>query len=714
MKKTIITIIAMMLIMTSFAQEKKMLTPVDASYNNRDVYPKSKSYKWLGGEFDKFVFIDGDEIKYQGAGEKSSHTLITLNQINSIAKHSDAKEFKRLPNINWIDATSGYFYRRNDDGSTALILLTIDNKSMHTVTTLPAEAENITLCEPTMRVAYTIGNDLYIADCKKQIRVTKNPEHVIAGQSVHRNEFAIDGGIFWSPDGSRLAYYSMDESMVTDYPLVDITSRIAEVKNIKYPMAGMTSHIVKLHVYDVKKGKDVVMKTGKPEEHYLTAITWNNDNEKVYIGILNRGQDTLNFNEYNAKNGKFIQTIFHDEDAQYVEPQGPAHFLPGSTTEFLWLAQRDGYYHLWLHNTETLEARQIEKGDYVVTSFDGFDGHGNAYYTSTEVSPLQRHFYVVNMETGKKTRITKEHGTHTVIPSKSGKQFLDFYSSTDVPRAVDVQDEKGRCIDKLFKAENPLQDYNLGVTEIDSIKAEDGQILYTRIIKPYNFDPSQKYPVIVYVYGGPHAQLITDTWLAGAGIYLNYLAQEGFVVFTVDNRGSADRGEAFEQVIHRQCGQMEMHDQMAGIEYLKTKPYIDPERIGSDGWSYGGFMSTSLKINYPETFKVSVAGGPVINWKYYEIMYGERYMDTPEENPEGYELTALDNKTDKLEGKLLIIHCTTDPTVVWQHSLSFLENAIHNGKQIDYFAYPGHDHNVYGMDRAHLIEKITEYFKDNL
>ena len=703
----------MMLVMTSFAQEKKMFTPEDASYNNYAVYAKGQSFKWLG-DSNKLVFTENNEIKYRNPSEKGSHSLLSLDMLNGIAKDNNAGEFKRLPNITWTAEDGGYFYKMGEDGDITLNVLSINNKSIKKVNSYPANAENATLEPKTMRIAYTIGNDLYIADGGKQIRITENPEHVIAGQAVHRNEFAIDGGIFWSPDGNKLAYYLMDESMVTDYPLVDITTRIATEKPIKYPMAGMTSHIVKLHVYDVVNGTDVVMQTGEPEEHYLTAITWNNDCKNIYIGILNRGQDTLNFNEYNALDGKFNKTIFTDIDEQYVEPQGPAYFLPGSTTMFVWLAQRDGYYHLWLHNTQTLKARQIEKGNYVVTAFNGFDGKGNAYYTSTEVSPLQRHFYKVNLKSGKKTRLTKEHGTHSVIPSKNGKFFIDNYTSTDVPRAAQIVDDKGRSFDFLYTAENPIKDYNIGETEIDSIKAEDGQMLYTRIIKPYNFDPNKKYPVIVYVYGGPHAQLITDTWLAGAGIYLNYLAQEGFVVFTVDNRGSADRGEAFEQIIHRQCGQMEMHDQMTGIEYLKTKPYVDADRIGSDGWSYGGFMSTSLKINYPETFKVSVAGGPVINWKYYEIMYGERYMDTPQENPEGYELTALDNKTDKLEGKLLIIHCSTDPTVVWQNSLSFLEQAIHNQKQMDYFVYPGHDHNVYGMDRAHLITKITQYFKDNL
>ena len=337
--------------------------------NNYDVYPKGKSFKWLG-DSNKYVFSEGDELRYQNPGEKSSHTLLSLDMLNGIAKDNGIEVFKRLPNITWQSENDGYFYRRGDNGSLTLNTLSVSEKSVKEVNTLPANAENVTLNEKTFRIAYTIDNDLYIADGGKQIRLTENPEHVIAGQSVHRNEFAIDGGIFWSPDGNKLAYYLMDESMVTDYPLVDITTRIAEAKPIKYPMAGMTSHIVKLHVYDIAAGTDVVMQTGEPEEHYLTAITWNNDNEKIYIGILNRGQDTLNFNEYNTLNGEFCQTIFHDEDEQYVEPQGPAHFLPGSTTEFVWLAQRDGYYHLWLHNTKTLKAKQIEKGNYVAKATD--------------------------------------------------------------------------------------------------------------------------------------------------------------------------------------------------------------------------------------------------------------------------------------------------------------------------------------------------------
>ena len=718
MKKTILLIAMFCFVATSFAQEKKMLTPNDAAYMNRSLYPVGKSVKWLP-DTDKYLFTDNENpnnLMIQDVNAEKAEVLITLDQVNSYLNQAGLDSIKRLPNLTWIDATKAYYYSFDQNNNCVnLNLLDIDANNIKKVTSIPSNAENHTITLPSLKVAYTIENNLYFADGEKHVQVTDNPENVVAGQSVHRNEFAINGGIFWSPDGNKLAYYNMDESMVTDYPLVDITERVATAKPIKYPMAGMKSHEVKLHVYDVASGNDLIIKTGEPAEQYLTSITWNPDNERVYIGVLNRGQNHLQFNEYNALNGEYLQTIFEDKDEQYVEPVGPAHFLPNSTNEFLWIAQRDGFYHIWKHNVNNKKAKQITKGEFVITAFNGFDAKGeNIYYTSTEVSPLERHYYKHNLKNGKKVKITKEHGTHNVLPSASGKYFLDNYSSTDVARNVDIADAKGNFVKRLHEAVDPLKDYNIGTIELGELKAEDGQTLYTRMIKPYNFDENKKYPVIIYVYGGPHAQMITDNWTADAGIYLHYLSQEGFIVFTLDNRGSADRGEAFEQVIHRQCGQAEMRDQKVGIDYLKSLPYVDAERIGTDGWSYGGFMSTNMKIHYPEDVKVSTAGGPVMDWKYYEIMYGERYMDTPEENPEGYELTSLENKTDKLEGKLMIIHCTTDPVVVWQHSLVFVENCIHNGKQLDYFVYPGHDHNVYGPDRAHLVTKITEYFKANL
>ncbi|MBQ6306981.1 MAG: DPP IV N-terminal domain-containing protein [Bacteroidales bacterium] len=716
--KKILTLLLMAVLATfampATAQEKKMFTPADASYNNRAVYAqRPNQLKWIGNS-EILMQVKDKEIVTTMPSSKKEATFLTVDELNGYTKGEGINDLTRIPQLTWINDYQAYFYALGDNGIT-LNKMDIKKKTIDAMTSIPQDVENQTICEPTLNVAYTIGNNLYVAKGDKQIQITNNPEGVIAGQSVHRNEFAIDGGIFWSPDGKLLAYYSMDERMVTDYPLVDIQERIATAKPIKYPMAGMTSHQVTLHIYNIATGKEIVVKTGEPAEQYLTAITWNPDNKRIYIGVLNREQNHLKFNEYSAITGDFIQTIFEDRDEQYVEPQGPAYFLPDNSDQFIWKAQRDGYYHLYLYTISKKTVKQLTKGNYVITDFNGFSKDGSKiYYRSTEVSPLERHCYMMDIRSGKVTKLTKEHGTHDIVPSGNGKYFLDFYSSTDVPYNVDLQDNSGKLVRRLFEAENPLKDYNIGQTELGTLKAEDGQTLYTRLIKPYNFDASKKYPVIVYVYGGPHAQLITDTWTAGAGIYLNYLAQEGFLVFTLDNRGSADRGEAFEQCIHRQCGQLEMRDQLVGINWLKTLPYVDANRIGSDGWSYGGFMSTSLKISHPEVFKVSVAGGPVLDWKYYEIMYGERYMDTPQENPEGYELTSLENKTDKLEGKLLMIHCTTDPVVMWQHSLVFVENCIHNGKQLDYFVYPGHDHNVAGPDRAHLITKITQYFKDNL
>ncbi len=716
--KKILTLLSLALVMAfvlpSQAQEKKLFTPEDASYNNRSLYAqRPNQLKWIGGT-DILMKVKDKEIVTMNPNSKKETSFLTLDELNGFTKSEGVNDLTRIPQLTWINDYQAYFYALGDNGIT-LNRLDIKKKTIKAVTSIPQDAENQTICKPTLNIAYTIDNNLFVANGDKQIQITDNPEGVEAGQSVHRNEFAINGGIFWSPDGKLLAYYSMDERMVTDYPLVDITERVATAKPIKYPMAGMTSHVVTLHIYNIATGREVVVKTGEPAEQYLTAITWSPDNKRIYIGVLNRGQNHLKFNEYDAISGDFIQTIFEDRDEQYVEPQGPAYFLPNNPDRFIWKAQRDGYYHLYLYTISKKTVEQLTHGSFVVTDFNGFSKDGSKiYYRSTEVSPLERHCYMMDIKSGAVTKLTKEHGTHDIVLSGSSKFVLDFYTSTDVPYNVDVMDAKGKFVSRMHEAENPLKDYNIGATELGTLKAEDGQTLYTRLIKPYNFDASKKYPVIVYVYGGPHAQLVTDEWTAGAGIYLNYLAQEGFLVFTLDNRGSADRGETFEQCIHRQCGQLEMRDQMVGIEWLKTLPYVDANRIGSDGWSYGGFMSTSLKINHPEVFKVSVAGGPVLDWKYYEIMYGERYMDTPEENPEGYELTSLENKTDKLEGKLLMIHCTTDPVVVWQHSLVFVENCIHNGKQLDYFVYPGHDHNVYGMDRAHLITKITQYFKDNL
>jgi dipeptidyl-peptidase-4 len=290
---------------------------------------------------------------------------------------------------------------------------------------------------------------------------------------------------------------------------------------------------------------------------------------------------------------------------------------------------------------------------------------------------------------------------------------LDYFSNVDTPRIIFLGSADGKQKTELLNAENPLKAYNLPKPELGTIKGEMDAILYTRMFKPYNFDANKKYPVLVYVYGGPHAQMVTNRWNAGGSLWMNWLANQGYIVFTVDGHGSASRGFAFESVIHRQVGTVEMKDQLAGVDYLKSLPYVDGERIAVHGWSFGGFMTTSLMTTYPEVFKVGVGGGPVIDWKWYEVMYGERYMDTEEQNPDGFNNNRVQDKIKNLKGKLLTIHGYQDDVVVPQHNLALQRAAVKAGVQIDFYFYPTAKHNVRGKDRAHLMRKVLDYIMEH-
>lgn len=551
--------------------------------------------------------------------------------------------------------------------------------------------------------------------------------NIVLGESVHRNEFGINGGLFWSPKQSRLAFYRMDQSMVVDYPLVNTKTREAEPMPIKYPMAGMQSHWVTVGVYEPATGKLLYLNTCRDttvheREMYLTNIAWSPDEKYIYIAKINREQNHMWLEQYDATTGAFMKTLFEETNPRYVEPCDPMIFTPKGD-QFLWYSMRDGYKHLYLYNADGSLVKQVTKGEYEVEGFIQFDKKGENIFIYANKNNLDgRDAYRVNLKDGTMkclTNYNSAEGTHTVVINDEGTRMVDYFSAVDNPGEVNyvinINKPANHRDYNIYRAENPLKDYAMPGVELGTIKAADGKTdLYYRLITPPNMKPGTKYPTLVYVYGGPHSQLVTDSWLGGGNLYFMFLAQQGYVVFTLDNRGTDNRGFEFESCTHRRLGEIELADQMEGVKFLQSLPYVDKDRMGVEGWSFGGFMTITMKLAHPEVFKVGCAGGPVIDWKWYEIMYGERYMDTPQENPKGYEAASLLNKAKNLEGRLLVIQGAEDNTVVPQHSTEFIERCINNYKQVDYFVYPHHEHNVLGRERLHLYQKMFQYYEDFL
>lgn len=596
---------------------------------------------------------------------------------------------------------------------------------------MPAGAENKTPCG--QYTIYTEGHSLLAADADKVITIAlSEDDNITYGQTVSRNEMGIDGGIFPAPDGSKVAFYRKDESRVTDFPLLDITTRTGSLQSIKYPMNGMDSEHITLGVYEFASSKTVWMDvTDFTEERYLTNIAWSPDASTVYIQVVDRPQHHMHLNAYDAATGEFKRTLLTEENNAWIEPLDPVYFLEGRNDLMLYRTDnRDGYRNLYLVDTLG-DIRRLTAVNADV-KYLGNDGR-SVYYTSAEVSPVENHAFRIDISAGtakkandlpaivkkakfsKPVRLTFERGWHDVSLSGDKTLLLDNFSSLEVPMTTWLRDRDGKILQTLAVSGNPLAPYAQCEVSLGKLPTADGQYdNYYRIIKPLNFDPTKKYPVILYVYGGPHSQLVQDTWLGGAGLWEMLMAQKGYVVYVQDNRGTENRGASFEKEINRRCGVKEMADQIEGINLLCNEPWVDQDRIGVHGWSYGGFMTISLITHYPEVFKVAVAGGPVIDWRWYEIMYGERYMDTAETNPEGFEEVSLLNQPRNLKGKLLICQGMIDGTVVPEHSLSFVEACIRSFVQLDYFPYPTTEHNVRVPWRAHLMDKVTMYFDDNL
>ena len=733
--RKIINLIALFIMVSSvaWAQDKKSFTLEDLMPGGNNYYnllPQNLyGLQWWG---DVCIHADIEEVKTIHPANGKESILITLQEAN------DLLATKQLGKINHFRDSSFPYTEKLMlvRTTTNQALIDLVKKEIVWSQPLAPKAANRDWSKESRSLAYTLDNNLFVttADGKTQ-QVTHEPKGIVCGQSVHRNEFGIAKGTFWSPKGNLLAFYRMDESMVTDYPQVNTSTRIATLEPDKYPMAGMTSHKVTVGVYNPATGKTVYLKAGDPTDRYFTNISWSPDEKSVYVIELNRDQNHAELVRYQAENGEKDAVLYVEEHPKYVEPQHALTFLPWDETKFIYQTQRDGFNHLYLMDTqlkaeptsfrtetdgacyEHTQVKQLTQGEWLVQGILGFNKKTKeVIIMSTEVSPLQSNAYAVNVKTGKRRLIGNPDGMHYVQLSGNGSYVIDNYTSFTNPRTIEIvpTSGKGKAVN-LLTSTNPMEAYNMPEITVGTFKAADGKTdLYYRLTKPVNFDPNQKYPAVIYVYGGPHAQLIHNNRNYSAGGWDIYMAQLGYVMLTVDSRGSDNRGLEFENCTFRQLGTEEMKDQVKGVDFLKSLGYVDESRIGVHGWSFGGFMTTNLMLTYPDIFKVGVAGGPVIDWSYYEVMYGERYMDTPQTNPEGYKNANLKLKAGNLKGRLEVIIGANDPVCVPQHSISFLRACIDAGTQPDYFIYPGDGHNMFGRDRVHLYERITRYFEDHL
>ena len=716
---------------TGMAQDK-LFTLEDLNYGGTNFYnlqPDNRYYEWWG---EQLVRTDVEECRIVDKKTGKEKVLFTLEDVNKWAKSDDVRQVRHLMNANFPYPDKPIVAVGNGRAFTL-----VDFKAGCIVWQDSISGQTANDWTAVSKATAFVGSDqqLYVQDANgKQVKLTTDgSREIVYGQSVHRDEFGITKGTFWSPDGHALAFYRMNQSEVTDYPQVDVFQRIATCEPDKYPMAGEVSHQVTVGVFNVQTGKTIYLDTpqhghtGKiPEDGtmsdeacYFTNIAWSPDSKTIYMFELNRDQNDCRLVSYDAQTGKRLRELYREQHEKYVEPLCPIQFLPWDATKYIMQSQRDGFNHLYLCNAaDGSIVKQLTQGPWVVLELIGFNKKAKSVIiASNEASLIQRNTWAVDVSTGRRTLLDNGRGYHFVNLSESGEWMYDSYSEPDVPRIINVSATSGkkRLETTLLTASDPWKDYQVPSYSCGTVKAADGVTdLFYRMVKPADFDPSKKYPTVVYVYGGPHAHNVDARWHYSSRSWETYMAQKGYILFILDNRGSQNRGRDFEQATFRQLGQVETEDQMQGVAYLKSLPYVDQDRIGVHGWSFGGYMTITMMTHHPEVFKVGVAGGPVIDWKWYEVMYGERYMDAPQQNPEGYEKCSLMNQAKNLKGKLQIITGYNDATVVPQHCLSFIAKCIEEGTQPDFFVYPGEPHNMRGHQSVHLHERITQYFEDYL
>ncbi len=699
--KNYLILVSLFLTFVSFSQ-KKELSLKDAVMMQRSLSPERiTNFLWISDTEYSTCSKDWKTLYRFNIKSEKEIDSYKIEDINLISQTS----FSNFGGVQWKDESTILI----DNGQT-IAEYNLDSKTGKILKDALIDAENLNYHKESDQLAYTIENNIFI-DGKNLTK--NNNKNIVSGQSIARNEFGISAGIFWSKNASYLAFYQKNEVNVHDYPLLDINTTPGDLSSIKYPMAGQASEEPKIGIYSLKNKKTIYIIPQGNKDDYFTNLCFTPDEKYILVAEVNRDQNKMNLNVYDSNTGKFIKTLFKEKNDKWIEPEHPAFFPNEKSNNFIWISERDGFNNLYYYsfnlNTSNITPLQLTTHSFVVKDILQASSDGNEiYYSAAGENPTNTVVYSCNLK-GESKLISKESGTHSVFISKSGTYYMDAFTSLSVPQSAKIFSKNGEIIKQLINSKDKLDDFNIGSTEIGQIKGKDGSDLYYRFIKPADFDETKKYPVLVYVYGGPHAQMVTNSWLGGANLWMHWMANQGYLIFTLDNRGSGERGFAFESQIHRKLGDVEIEDQLSGVQFLTSFPYVDAKRLAVHGWSYGGFMTGSLMLREPNVFKVGVAGGPVTDWKYYEVMYGERYMDRPEENKEGYEKASLMTHAKNLKGKLLLIHGTIDDVVVMQNNYALVKKFVDLEIQMDFFPYPMHKHNVTGKDRVHLMEKVLNY-----
>ena len=605
-------------------------------------------------------------------------------------------------------------------GAKALVWFDLKSQTGRTFVSGKATLSDAKISPDGRTVSFVRDHNVWlvtVADGKERALTQGGTEETRKGELdwVYPEELDIKTAYWWAPDSSTIAYLEMDERKVSQYPLVDFSSPSGEAEMERYPVAGGANPIVRVFVVPIGGGEPRVMDTGAETDIYIPRVNWLTDSKRLAIQRLNRAQTTLDLLFADATTGK-THTVLTESVPNWINVSDDLHFFSDGK-RFLWSSERTGYRHLYLYNLEGQQLAQLTKGEWEVTGVNGIDeAKGLVYFTSTAKSPLERQVYVVSTNGSGMTQITFGDGTHGADMPTGANNIVDTYSNSMNPPRQDLLTANGKTIATINENKvAELAEYHLSTPEVLSVTARDGVQLNAVMIKPPDFSAQKRYPVLVSTYGGPHAQVVRNVWGGANFLWHQLMAQKGYIVFLLDNRGSAGRGHAFETPLHLRLGEHELSDQRDGVKYLRSLPYVDGNRIGIWGWSYGGHMTLHAMFEAGDDFKVGFAGGPVTDWRYYDSIYTERYLGLPQQNEKGYRDSSPANYASQLKGKLLIAHGTGDDNVHYANTLSVINDLIDAGKYVEVLAFPGRGHGVSDPPaRRVLMERVTKFFLDNL